>query len=151
VIGAGSTRARVREPAVQNVHPLGDQKRLRGEALVGVGVVGRVRAHAPALGRLAECSAEVPGEGVAGLGVRGHEERRRIPQLRDQLRCDDGSCAAAQSRKTHGYTALDDSPSDLVEILLDRLASGGLFHPDRWSSGCSAPALHAKVPAAPIE
>ncbi len=53
---------------------MGDQKRLRGEALVGMGVVGWERAHAPTFRRLTERSAEILGEGVAGLGGRGDEE-----------------------------------------------------------------------------
>jgi hypothetical protein len=107
-------RLRARQPAIEDVHSLRDQKRLRGEALVGVRVVARICAHAPALDGFSECGAEVLDQRVAGLGVRGDEERGRITELGNESRSDDGPRAAAQAREMHRTAALGAAPSDVV-------------------------------------
>jgi hypothetical protein len=76
--------------------------------------VTRIRAHAPTLGGLPERGTEILQERVAGLGVRGDEERGRITELGNELRADDGRCAAAQAGDTHSATSLGDASRNVV-------------------------------------
>jgi len=76
--------------------------------------VARICAHAPALDGLSERGAEILDERVAGLGVRGDEERGRITELGNEFRSDDGPRAAAQAREMHRTAALGAAPSDVV-------------------------------------
>ena len=121
-------RLRARQPAIQDVHPLGDQKRLRGEALVGMGVVGwdtRARAHLP---QALRAQRRDPGRGRRRPWRSGRRRARAHHLAARQASAP--TTAPAPPRKPARRTAPLRSahpPGDVVEILVDRLASRGLL------------------------
>ena len=83
-----------REPAVEDVHPLRDDERLGGEALVGLGVVAGEGAHPHGTARLldlAEGRTEILDEDVGGLGVGDEDQHRAIAVVLDEMGDGDGS------------------------------------------------------------
>ncbi len=90
------------QPAVEDVHALRHHEGLGREALVGLGVVAREGAHAPALRRLAQRRAQVVEEGVAGLGVGHQHEHRPLAVRPHELRGDDTARRPPQPAEPHG-------------------------------------------------
>ena len=128
----GAVALVAREPPVEDVHALRDHEGLGAEALVGLGVVAREDPHARRGVRrvgLAERSAEVVGEDVAGPGVGDEHEHRPIPVVLDEVRDGDRARGTAKAHDARTALARGQPRGELREVA--RLDPGrkSLFHP----------------------
>ncbi len=116
---AGSALARRFEPAVEHVHPLRRDERLRREAVVGERVGMRKRADLAALfGRgFAEHHAQILEQRIGGLRIGRQEQHRFRRDGAHQRRTRPRARRAAQPRESHDAVAREHARAQVVEAL----------------------------------
>jgi hypothetical protein len=98
-------RSSAGQPAVEDVHALGDHEGLGREALVGLGVMAGKGPDAAVRLRLAERRSQIVDEGVGRLGRRHQHQHRPIAVGADQVRGDHCARGTPQARQAHAARA----------------------------------------------
>ena len=110
------------QPAVEDVHALGDHEGLWREAVVGQGVVAREGPDASRVVALSQARAQVVEQGVCRLGGLREEEDGRVAVGVDETSTDERRRGAAQARETHGSPAPGHLGDDALEGVARRLS-----------------------------